>query len=117
MDLLVRTAQWFADPAHWAGPNGVPARLLEHVGLSALALMIALAIALPVGLWIGHTRRFAWIAVNSATLWRALPSIALIAMVLPITTAIDPQNGFKIYPTLVAMVVLALPPVLVNAEA
>ena len=117
MDLLARTFAWLTDPAHWAGPNGIQARLLEHIGLSALALLIAVAIALPVGLWIGHTRRFTWVAVNSANLWRALPSLAVIAIVLPITVAIDPQAGFKIYPTTVAMVVLAIPPILVNAQA
>lgn len=117
MDLLARTFGWLSDPVHWAGPNGIPARLLEHVGLSAVSLLFAMAIALPVGLWIGHTRRFVWLAVSSANLWRALPSLALIAIVLPITAAIDPQAGFKIYPTVVAMVVLAVPPILVNAQA
>jgi osmoprotectant transport system permease protein len=44
-----------------------------------------------------------------------LPSLAVIAIVLPITAALDPQAGFKIYPTVVAMVVLAVPPILVNS--
>lgn len=117
MDLMVRTLGWLSDPVHWSGPNGIPARMFEHVGLSGVSLLIAIAIALPVGLWIGHTRRFTWLAVNSANLWRALPSLALIAIVLPITAAIDPQAGFKVYPTVVAMVVLAVPPILVNAQA
>lgn len=117
MDLLNRTIVWLSDPTHWAGPNGIPARLMEHAGLSAVSLLIALAIALPVGLWIGHTRRFVWLAAASANLWRALPSLAVIAIVLPITVAIDPQAGFKVYPTVVAMVVLAIPPILVNAQA
>jgi osmoprotectant transport system permease protein len=117
MDLLSRTLAWLTDPTHWAGPNGIPVRLMEHAGWSAVSLLIALAIALPVGLWIGHTGRFTWLAVNAANLWRALPSLAVIAMVLPITAAIDPQAGFKIYPTVVAMVVLAVPPILVNAQA
>ncbi|MEA2677692.1 MAG: osmoprotectant transport system permease protein [Chloroflexota bacterium] len=117
MDLIVRTLAWLTDPIHWAGPNGIPARMLEHVGLSAVSLLLAIAIALPIGLYIGHSRRFIWLAVNSATLWRALPSLALIAIVLPITAAIDPQAGFKVYPTVVAMVVLAVPPILVNAQA
>lgn len=117
MDLLSRTLAWLTDPTHWAGPNGIPARLLEHAGWSAVSLLIAVAIALPVGLWIGHTRRFTWLAVNAANVWRALPSLAVIAIVLPITAAIDPQAGFKIYPTVVAMVVLAVPPILVNAQA
>lgn len=117
MDLLSRTFAWLADPVHWGGPSGIPTRLIEHVGLSAASLLIALAIALPVGLWIGHSGRFAWLAVSSANLWRALPSLAVIAIVLPITAALDPQAGFKIYPTVVAMVVLAVPPILVNAQA
>jgi osmoprotectant transport system permease protein len=117
VELISRTFAWLADPAHWAGPNGIPTRLIEHVGLSAASLVIALAIALPVGLWIGHSGRFAWLGATSATLWRALPSLAVIAIVLPITAALDPQAGFKIYPTLVAMVVLGVPPILVNAQA
>jgi osmoprotectant transport system permease protein len=48
---------------------------------------------------------------------RALPSLALIGIVLPITAAIDPQLGFKVYPTLIAMIVLAIPPILVNTQA
>src|SRR5512141_3050070 len=117
MDLVARTAAWLLDPVHWSGPNGIPARMLEHVGLSAVSLLIAIAIALPLGLWIGHTGRFTWLAVNSANLWRALPSLAVIAIVLPITAPLDPQAGFKIYPTVAAMIVLALPPILVNAHA
>lgn len=117
MDLIARTANWLLDASHWSGANGVPARLIEHVGLSAASLAIALAIALPAGLWIGHTGRFTWLAVNSANLWRALPSLAVIAIVLPITAPLDPQAGFKIYPTVAAMIVLALPPILVNAHA
>jgi osmoprotectant transport system permease protein len=117
MDLIVRTMGWLSDPAHWAGPTGIPARMLEHWGLSAVSLLIAIAIALPVGLWIGHSGRYTWLAVNSANLWRALPSLAVIAIVLPITAGLDPQAGFKVYPTVVAMVVLAVPPILVNAQA
>jgi osmoprotectant transport system permease protein len=117
MDLVARTTAWLLDASHWSGANGIPARLLEHVGLSAASLAIAVAIALPLGLWIGHTGRFTWLAVNSANLWRALPSLAVIAIVLPITAPLDPQAGFKIYPTVAAMIVLALPPILVNAHA
>lgn len=117
MDLITRTLAWLTDPMHWAGPNGIPARLLEHAGWSVVALLIAIAIALPIGLWIGHTRRLTWLAINAANVWRALPSLAVIAIVLPITAAIDPQAGFKVYPTVVAMIVLAVPPILVNAQA
>ena len=114
MDVITRTLQWLADPSNWAGPDSIPLRLAEHTGLSAVSLLIAFVIAMPLGLWIGHTGRWTRLATNSANLWRALPSLAVIAIVLPITAPLDPQAGFFIYPTLAAMVVLAVPPMLVN---
>jgi ABC-type proline/glycine betaine transport systems, permease component len=117
MDLLLAVARWMAEPAHWAGPDGIPIRLAEHIGISAASLVIATALAFPVGLWIGHTGRGVGFAINLANLGRAIPSLAAIGIVVPFTQAIDPDAGFRIYPTLVAMVVLAIPPILVNAFA
>jgi osmoprotectant transport system permease protein len=112
--VIADTAAWLSDPLHWNGPNGIPVRLFEHAAISAVSLLIAVAIALPIGLWIGHTGRGVALAINSANLWRALPSFAVIAIVLPITAQLDPQAGFKIYPTVAAMIVLGIPPILVN---
>lgn len=117
MNLAETTVRWLTDASHWAGPAGIPTRLLEHLALSGASLALAMAIAVPAGLWIGHTGRFTSLAVNGANVWRALPSLALIGLVLPVTAAIDPQLGFKIYPTLIAMVVLAVPPILINTQA
>ena len=116
MTLVEATAAWLADSANWTGPGSIPQRLVEHVGLSAMALLAAVVVALPAGLAIGHTRRGSAFASNLANIGRAIPSLAVIGIVLPFTAAIDPQLGFKVYPTLVAMVVLAIPPILVNAE-
>lgn len=117
MSLIQETVSWLTDPTNWSGANGIPARLGEHLAVSAVSLIIALAIALPIGFYIGHTRRGTRFAINSANVWRAVPSLALMAIVLPITAAIDPQAGFKVYPVLIAMVVLAVPPILVNSYA
>ena len=117
MSLVDQTITWLTDAAHWAGPNGVPTRLLEHLGLSGAALAIAILIALPIGLAVGHTGRGATVAVNLANLGRAVPSLATIGIVLPLTQALDPALGFTFYPTLIALVILALPPILVNAYA
>lgn len=117
MTIITETAAWLADPAQWAGAQGIPNRVLEHLLLSGAAFAIAMAIAIPAGIWIGHTGRFVSLSVNVANLGRALPSLAVIGIVLPVTVMLDPQAGFKVYPTLVAMVVLAIPPILVNTQA
>jgi osmoprotectant transport system permease protein len=114
--MIEVTAAWLLDPASWTGASGIPTRLFEHVALSGVSLAIAMVIAIPAGVWIGHTGRFASLAVNLANLGRALPSLAVIGIALPITVAIDPQLGFKVYPTLIAMVLLAIPPILVNTR-
>lgn len=117
MNFVSGTIAWLADGAHWAGGDGILNRLVEHVELSTISMLIAIALALPVGLWIGHTRRGATIAVNAANTFRAVPTLALIGLILPFTQAFDPGLGFSTYPTLFAMVVLATPPILVNTYA
>jgi osmoprotectant transport system permease protein len=116
MQLVSDTIAWLVDPAHWAGSQGIPNRLFEHLALSGASMAIAMAIAIPAGIWIGHTGRFGSVTVNVANFGRALPSLAVIGLVLPLTVALDPQAGFKVYPTLIAMVVLATPPILVNTQ-
>ena len=117
MHLVTDTISWLLDAASWSGSQGIVTRLIEHAAFSGISIAVAMAIAIPVGVWIGHTGRFASVGSNLANLGRALPSLAVIGLVLPITASIDPQLGFKVYPTLVAMVVLAVPPILVNAQA
>ncbi|HEY3334477.1 MAG TPA: ABC transporter permease [Candidatus Limnocylindrales bacterium] len=115
MTLIGETVAWLTDPAHWSGPGGIPVRVAEHLALSLTALLVAVLIALPIGLWIGHTRRSVGLAVNGANLARAIPSLALIGILVPFTALIDPQLGFRILPTLIAMIALGIPPILVNA--
>jgi osmoprotectant transport system permease protein len=113
MSLFVDTAKWFADPAHYQGSDAVQARIFEHVELSALALIVAALIALPIGLYLGHTGRLGFVAVNIANIGRALPSLALLAFALPIAFALGLGLGF--WPTFIALVPLAIPPMLTNA--
>ena len=117
MDIVTKTVAWFQDPANWSGSSGIPTRLAEHIGISAAALAIAIAIALPAGLWIGHTGRATRVAVGLANLGRAVPTLAVMGIVAPFTTIVDPDLGFIVYPTVIAMVLLAIPPILVNAYA
>ncbi len=112
MNIITTTFAWFTDPAHWRGSDGIPIRVFEHLELSALAVAIGLAIALPAGLWLGHTGRGAFVAVNVANLGRALPSLALLALALPLAFALHLGLGF--WPTLFALVPLTIPPILTN---
>ncbi|HEX8026622.1 MAG TPA: ABC transporter permease [Candidatus Limnocylindrales bacterium] len=115
MTLPADIVRWLTDPAHWEGPNGIPARLVEHLGICLAALAIAAVLGLLTGIWVGHTGRRAGLAVNLANFGRALPTFAVMAIVLPVTAAIDPELGFKVYPAIIALAVLAIPPLLVNA--
>lgn len=113
MEFLGTVVAWFADPAHWRGDDGIPTRVWEHVQLSGLAVGIASAIALPLGLYLGHTGRGGFVAINIANLGRALPSLALIALGLVASIRLGLGLGF--WPTLFALVPLAIPPILTNS--
>jgi osmoprotectant transport system permease protein len=110
MSVLELAWQWLRDPAQWSGPDGIPARLAEHVVYSTLALLLATLIALPLGLLTGHTGRGAFLAVNSANAARALPTLGVLILVVL-------TSGIGLLPVLVALVVLAVPPILVNTYA
>ena len=113
MRLLGDVGAWFADPAHYRGGDAIQLRILEHIELSGLAVLVGAAIALPIGLYLGHTGRLAFIAVNVANVGRALPSLALLALALPIAFRLGLGLGF--WPTLIALVPLAIPPILTNS--
>ncbi|HYM82924.1 MAG TPA: ABC transporter permease [Candidatus Dormibacteraeota bacterium] len=108
---------WLADPTHWSGADGIPQRLFEHILVSGSAVLAALIIALPIGLWIGHTGRGATAAINIANIGRAIPSYALLGMILPVSLLVSPDLGLYLIPTFLAMVALAIPPILVGAYA
>src|SRR5207247_7796119 len=81
-----------------------------------LAVLVGVLLALPVGLYLGHTGRFGFIAVNVANVGRAIPSLAAIALAIPIAgTLLGAANGLGFWPTFLALIPLAIPPVLTNA--
>ena len=112
MTLLGDVARWFADPVNWQGPHGIPVRVLEHIELSGLAVVVAVAIAMPVALYLGHVGRGGFIAINVANIGRALPSLALLAFGLIIAISVGLGLGF--WPTMFALVPLAIPPIVTN---
>jgi osmoprotectant transport system permease protein len=86
-----------------------PEKLREHVVLSLVALLVAIAIALPVALLIRNTRLGATIAINIGNVGRAVPSLAILALALPLL-------GIGFASALVALTALAIPPILINAS-
>ncbi len=107
MSFLGRVFDWFTTAAHWHGSGGVPQRVLEHVRLSGASVLVAMLIALPIGLLLGHVRKGGVVAVNIANVGRAIPSFALLVLA---------QNVFGIgyRPAFIALVALAVPPIVTN---
>ncbi len=114
---------FLADGANWQGEAGIPNRLVEHLTISLLAVLTATAIALPLGLYIGHTGRLQLLGINIANIGRAIPSYAVMVMLLPVMLGLapvlgyDPRLGLRFFPIFLAMVLLAIPPILVAAYA
>jgi osmoprotectant transport system permease protein len=113
MSFAMSVAGWLLDPTHWQGSDGIPNRVVEHLSLSATSLGVALLLALPLGLWIGHTGRGGVVAINVANVARALPSMAVLSLSLPLAFGLGLGLGF--WPTVIALVPLGVPPVLINA--
>lgn len=88
-------------PAQFAAALGV------HVALSAAALAIAAGIAIPTGIYAAHRPRAAFAAINVANVGRTLPSLAVLALVMPLL-------GTGFLPSLFALSLLALPPIMLN---
>src|SRR5919202_712363 len=110
MNVVSEVLAWLTNPAQWSGPDGIPVRTLQHLWYSVLATGTAAAIALPIGVFIGHTGRGALFAVNLTNLGRAIPSLGIIILMFTLV-------GLGIVPVLVALVALAVPPIVTNSYA
>jgi osmoprotectant transport system permease protein len=80
----------------------------EHVKLSGVAMVIACLISIPIGLWLGHIRRFSFLAISASNVGRAVPSLALIAFFVA-------YLGVGFTNLTLALVLLAIPPILTNS--
>jgi osmoprotectant transport system permease protein len=100
----------FVDAFDFIGENGglLWTKTVEHLELSLVSLAVALVLALPLGLWLGHRHRGFLFAASVANVGRALPSLVLIAFGLTIL-------GVGFWNNAAALVVLAIPPIMTNA--
>jgi osmoprotectant transport system permease protein len=83
-------------------------KTLAHLGIAGLGMLVALVLALPLGVFLGHRHAGAFLAINISNVFRALPSLALIAISLALF-------GLSLLNVEVALVALAVPPILTNA--
>jgi osmoprotectant transport system permease protein len=108
MTNLSLVLQWFADPAHWGGSDGIPRRLIEHVQLSAESVAIGALIALPIGIALGHYGRFGNLAINISNVGRAIPSFGILVLAFQVF-------GLGDFPIVLSLTALAIPPMLTNS--
>lgn len=103
---------WLVDPANWTGAGSIPFRVLMHLLYSGIALLIAALVAVPLGIFVGHTGKGESLIMGSVNAMRALPTLGLlILLVLLIAPAIANNLAFVI-PALIVLVLLAIPPIL-----
>ncbi len=114
MNSLREAFFWLNDPLNWTGPNGVLNLAVEHLVMTIIAVALAAAIALPLGIWLGQSSRAAQLGTSVivfANVTRAVPTIALL-MIFASTSL-----GFGNKPTILAAAIFALPVILANTHA
>jgi len=117
MEFLQQVAAWFTDPAQWTGRDTLPSLVGGTLLLAAVSLAVAMLIAMPVGLYIGHTGRGAQAAVAIANIGRAVPSLGWMGIFYPITTALFARAGHGFMPAVIALAALGIPPIVTNTFA
>jgi osmoprotectant transport system permease protein len=108
VNFLGDVYDWFTDSDQWSGTAGIPHRLFEHVQLSSISVLVALIIAIPIGVMLGHVRRGGNAAVIVSNMGRAIPSFGILVLLVQVL-------GIGAGPTFVALLLLAIPPMLTNA--
>ena len=104
--------EWFTDPANWTGYNGIPIRTWEQIEISFWAMVIALAIAMPIALILGHQRRGIFLATNFGNIGRAIPTLGVLTILASI-----PEIGIGNFAAILALALFAIPPLLTNTFA
>ncbi|MDH6282970.1 ABC transporter permease [Prescottella agglutinans] len=106
------TSAWdyITDPANWPGPTGIGTRILQHLWYSLLAVTCAAVVAVPAGLAIGHFRRGQIVIVGVVNALRSLPTLGVLTLLVLLL-------GLGLVPPILALVLLAVPPLLAGTYA
>lgn len=118
VNTLRETWAYLADRANWTEDGGMLELLVQQLLLSVTALTLAVALGLPLALWLGHLGRGGFLAINISNVGRAVPTFALLALLVtaewPGTTEFGPYGRAGLA-TLIALALFALPPIITNA--
>lgn len=107
MALLREITAYLSDPGTWEGGRALHRLVGQHVYYSTVSTLIALAIAVPLGLWIGHRGRGELVVVNATNVGRAVPDFGIIILAFIVF-------GLSDIPVFVTLAALAVPPILIN---
>ncbi|MCS4485261.1 ABC transporter permease subunit [Gleimia sp. 6138-11-ORH1] len=110
MNFFVEAFQWLADSANWTGPDGVINRVIEHSYYALLCLFMASLIAIPLGLFIGHTGRLRSLVILSTGSLRAIPTLGLLSL-------FGLLLGAGSLAPLLALIILVIPTILAGTYA
>lgn len=118
MDLLAQTWDYLAAAEHWRGAGGLLDLLWQQLLLTATALLAAVLVGLPLALWLGHVGRGGFVAINVSGVGRAVPTFALLAVLVaadwPGSGTLGPYGRAGLA-TLLALTAFALPPIITQA--
>ncbi|OZE98042.1 MULTISPECIES: ABC transporter permease [Nocardiaceae] len=110
MNIFTDAFAYMTDPANWEGSTGIGARILEHIWYSFIAVVVSSAIAVPVGLLIGHLRRGEVLIVGLVNALRSLPTLGVLVFLVLLI-------GLGLVPPIIALVLLGIPPMLAGTYA
>jgi osmoprotectant transport system permease protein len=113
MDLLADAWSFLTTSDNWSGPRGISARGRAHLWISVVATALAAMLAIPPAILLAHRRAAPMLSVAIVNIGRAVPSFAIIALVLPFSIRYGFGLGF--WPTCIALVALGIPPMFTNA--
>ncbi len=121
MDFFIDAFRWLTDPANYAMDAGSPlpiqARVGEHLWYTFISVLVATALALPLGLYIGHTGRGRQFVIGFTGAMRALPTLGLLMALFLIVGATVPFTQAAFVASIIALVILAIPSILAGAYA
>jgi osmoprotectant transport system permease protein len=117
MRIVNETWDYLTTASNWHGSEGILPLLAQQLLISVTALLVAVVLALPLALWLGHLGRGGFVVINTSNIGRAVPTFALLAVLVTLDrpgVATFGPYGRAGLATLIALSLFALPPIVTN---